>query len=238
MPRLVRYDADPDPAQTFRIGRTTGRERGRGIRRRTGCIGITCTVASNRPSCLSAFFLSGRTPFPVRSAVGFGPAIRPKRRAEIEPSRVESAAREDFFKDRTERVESCRVESSPSSRSLLTRSSTMAPHHHLRASFIANPVLFSFPAAATAVVAPLCRAAAGPSTATTLVKDDVVVRPVESGFWRAFKAGTVGARNRERGLQLGQGQGQEVEKQGDKGMVTRKRKRALVFAGLVSFPWE
>lgn len=113
----------------------------------------------------------------------------------------------------------------------------MAPHHHLRASFIANPVLFSFPAAA-AVAAPVPtrprdpRIGIVPSNVTTLARDDVVQPPVESGFWRAFKAGTVGTRNRERGdvsvsermLRAGE----------NEGVVTRERKRALVFAGLVS----
>lgn len=109
----------------------------------------------------------------------------------------------------------------------------MAPHHHLRASFIANPVLFSFPAAAVAAPIPVRTRdprAAVKTTLTTAVQESP--RPVESGFWRAFKAGTVGARNRERGETYVRHQGRADGS--DEAVITKPRKRALVFAGLVS----
>lgn len=113
----------------------------------------------------------------------------------------------------------------------------MAPHHHLRASFIANPVFFSFPAAAVAAPLPTRtrdpRIGIVPSNASTRARDDAVQPPVESGFWKAFKAGTVGARNRERG---DVSVSQRARAGEDEGVVTRERKRALVFAGLVSVP--
>jgi hypothetical protein len=108
------------------------------------------------------------------------------------------------------------------------KSFKMAPHHHLRASFIANPVLFSFPAVASIPVRKEARigfaTSKTPSSLATQV--DAARQQPESGFWRAFKAGTVGARNRERGEQ-------RSVVGSDETLMTSERKRALVFAGLV-----
>lgn len=133
----------------------------------------------------------------------------------------------------------------------------MAPHHHLRASFLTNPGLFSFPPTAAAPVVNSARTALArdPSTsrtsprppaqtksalstyATTDVPGSALVHPlvqriaepikanatnVTEPFWRGLKDGTIEARNRER-----------TQSQG-KTLNTSEKKRALVFAGLVS----
>ncbi|KAJ9104779.1 hypothetical protein QFC19_003920 [Naganishia cerealis] len=156
----------------------------------------------------------------------------------------------------------------------------MAPHHHLRAAFVANPALFSFPAPSctSPLVHPVGTHAQGtllekpsPRTRRTRMSTMSVVGtdsgtmagrqppPVEfkhgettraeegvmtEPFWKGFMTGRISSRARERGGVLVPSSSltaSHVEEREGKQIAREmgtERKRALIFAGLGSYPHQ
>lgn len=131
---------------------------------------------------------------------------------------------------------------------------TMAPHHHLRATFLTNPGLFSFPPAAAPVVAsartatvreptssrisprPLAhprRTSALSTCATTDTTGSSVLHPIVQRIAEPIKANVT--EPFWRGLKDGtiEARNRERTQSEAKGLKTSEKKRALVFAGLV-----
>ncbi|KAJ9125117.1 hypothetical protein QFC22_000070 [Naganishia vaughanmartiniae] len=142
----------------------------------------------------------------------------------------------------------------------------MAPHHHLRSAFVTNPALFSFPASAgapsqgaTPLVQQVVKHVQGTPgdsphrktrTRMTALSPVTATPPssamfaggggaeVREPFWKGFMTGKISSRARERGGVTVASQTEETEGKQVAKSTAKERNRALVFAGLGSYPHQ
>ncbi|KAJ9108742.1 hypothetical protein QFC21_000062 [Naganishia friedmannii] len=139
----------------------------------------------------------------------------------------------------------------------------MAPHHHLRSAFVTNPALFSFPASAAALpscATPLVQQVVehvqgisvdsphrrsrtrintlSPIAGTERRSAVHGAGQVSEPFWKGFMTGKISSRARERNGANASLQTEETEGKQVAQSIAKERKRALVFAGLGSYPHQ